>query len=134
MVATVAIGGVLAANAEAMADSVTSAAIEFNGTISNTCAVSQSFGDASINLTCNGDTQVAVTNFQDVIQPTGIALNKAYKWNEKNIDLSNQVSNSIMLLSGPVDQKITVKIDRVNNNALKSGAYQHTSQLTVTVQ
>jgi hypothetical protein len=134
MVFAIAIGGVLAANSGAVADSVSSPAIEFNGAISNTCALSQSFSDASINLTCNGDTQVAVTNFQDLTQSPGIALNKNNKLNVKNIQPINPIFHSIMLLSGPVNQNITVDVKALNSNVVKPIQYNNITKLTVTVQ
>ncbi|MBW4623419.1 MAG: hypothetical protein KME17_29190 [Cyanosarcina radialis HA8281-LM2] len=149
----------------AIAAPLDSVPISFNGTVSNMCVFGSpsggtfgniseptqnyirsdrglGFGDATINLSCNGDVQVVASEVREVTTRTGMALNKAYNWpivtasanNKSTSRYSNETVSNTMFLNGPVNQNITVNMNLLYSTAVKPGTYSYTTRLTATAQ
>ncbi len=167
MVSALAICGVVAGNSAALAAPVDSPDIPFSGTITNMCTFGApnagTIGDvngpgdtiiasyrgnggttASVNLACNGNAQVAVSDFQQVSVPTGMTLNTANSgwWLIRANDGNGQFvyrrmsgsTDGSMTLTGPFSQNINVDIDLTYTTAVKPGTYSYTTKLTATPQ
>ncbi len=166
MVAALAICGVVAGNSAVMAAPVDSNDIPFNGTMSNMCAFGApaggTLGDiddptqyyigsyygsgaapASINLTCNGDAQLAVSDFQTVSVPSGMSVDTNSGWwvvwaSTSSEDYTSRFSDGStsapVSLTGIVNEDITVDMEVPFATAMKPGLYQFTTKLTATPQ
>ncbi|MBW4623423.1 MAG: hypothetical protein KME17_29210 [Cyanosarcina radialis HA8281-LM2] len=161
VISALAICGVVAGNSGAIAAPVDSADIPFNGTMTNMCAFGtptagtlgditsptqdylESYSgtgatDASINLSCNGDAQLAITDIQEVSVPSGMTSSAKYisVWDSNGgwtyFDTTGW--NIPSLITGPSNQNLNVQMRVSYTTAVKPGSYQYTTKLTATPQ
>jgi hypothetical protein len=167
IVSVIAISGVVASQVAVKAESgvaVNSPDIEFNGTVTNKCVFGTptngvlgditsptqteiisskgpGFKSAGIRLTCNGNVQLAVSEFKQVNAVSGMEVKSGVvsvftaAGTPKTTNMTwAGVKVAPISLTGPVDRNLIVNMRVVYKSAVKPGTYLYTTKLTATPQ